>query len=80
VLIIITAIASSLKVAGSIPYKVSTFFNLPNPSSYSIFLGLTRPVTETSTMNLPGGKARPALKADNLIGICEPTVWRMSDP
>jgi hypothetical protein len=29
-------------------------------------LGSTQPVTETSTRNLPGGKQRPARKADNL--------------
>jgi hypothetical protein len=27
-------------------------------------------------MNLPGGKGRPARKADNLTAICEPTVYR----
>jgi hypothetical protein len=30
-------------------------------------LGSTRPLTEKSTRNLPGGKGRPARKADNLI-------------
>jgi hypothetical protein len=30
-----------------------------------------------STRILPGGKGRPALKADNLTAICEPTVYRM---
>jgi hypothetical protein len=29
-----------------------------------------------STRNLPGGKLWPALKADNLIAICEPIAWR----
>jgi hypothetical protein len=28
-------------------------------------LGSTRPLTEMSTINLPGGKGRPALKADS---------------
>jgi hypothetical protein len=37
-------------------------------------LGLTQPLTEMSTSNLPGGKGRPARKADNLTEICEPTV------
>jgi hypothetical protein len=27
-----------------------------------------------STRNLPGGKGRPARKADNLTAICEPIV------
>jgi hypothetical protein len=39
-------------------------------------LGSTLPLTEMSTMNLHGGKWRPALKADNLTIICEPIVWR----
>jgi hypothetical protein len=37
-------------------------------------LGSTQPLTEMSTINLPGGKGRPARKADNLIVICEPIV------
>jgi hypothetical protein len=37
-------------------------------------LGSTQPVTEMSTINLPGGKGRPGLKADNLTAICEPIV------
>jgi hypothetical protein len=35
-------------------------------------LGLTQPLTEMSTRNLPGGKGRPVRKADNLTAICEP--------
>jgi hypothetical protein len=38
-------------------------------------LGSTQPLTEMSTMKIPGGgKARPARKADNLTAICEPIV------
>jgi hypothetical protein len=37
-------------------------------------LGSTQPLTEMSTRDLPGGKARPASKADNLTTICEPIV------
>jgi hypothetical protein len=37
-------------------------------------LGLTQPLTEMSTRNLPGGKGRPARKDDNLIAIFEPIV------
>jgi hypothetical protein len=33
-------------------------------------LGSTQPLTEISIMNLPGGKERPARKADNLTTIC----------
>jgi hypothetical protein len=37
-------------------------------------LGLAQPVTEKSARNLPGGKGRPAHKADNLTAICEPII------
>jgi hypothetical protein len=37
-------------------------------------LGSTQLLTEMSTRNLPGGKGRPARKADNLTAICEPIV------
>jgi hypothetical protein len=33
-------------------------------------MGSTQPLTEMSTRNLPGGKGRPARKADNLTAIC----------
>jgi hypothetical protein len=35
-------------------------------------LGSTQILTEMSTRNLPGGKGRPARKADSLTAICEP--------
>jgi hypothetical protein len=34
-------------------------------------LGSTQTPTEMSTRNLPGGKGRPTLKADNLVSICD---------
>jgi hypothetical protein len=43
-------------------------------------LGSTQPLTEISTMKLPGGKGQPAHKADNLTAICEPTVQKMWEP
>jgi hypothetical protein len=66
--------ATGRKVAGSIPFEVIEIFNLPNPSSRIMALGSIQPLTEMSTRNLPGGKGRPALNADNLIAICEPIV------
>jgi hypothetical protein len=66
--------ATSWKVAGSIPDEVIGFFNCPNPSSRTIALGSTQPLTEMSTRNLPGGKGRPAPKADNLTTIFELSV------
>jgi hypothetical protein len=58
--------ATSRKVAGSIPDEVIGFFNGPNPSSRTVTLGSTQPLTEMSTSNLNGGKGRPAGKADTL--------------
>jgi hypothetical protein len=43
-------------------------------------LGSTQPLTETSTTDLPGGKGRPARKADNLTAICKPIFYKMWDP
>jgi hypothetical protein len=63
--------------AGRSPVQVPDdvdFFNLPNPSSCIMALGLTQTLTEMSTRNLPGGKKRPAHRADNLAPICEPNV------
>jgi hypothetical protein len=40
-------------------------------------LGSTQPLPEMSTRNLPGGKGRPARKADNLTAICEPILEKM---
>jgi hypothetical protein len=42
--------------------------------SLTMALGLTQPLTEMSTRNLPGGEGLPARKADNLTIICVPTV------
>jgi hypothetical protein len=62
------------EVAGSILDEVIEFFNWPNPSSRTMALGLTQPLTEMSTRNLPGVKGRLASGADNLTAICEPIV------
>jgi hypothetical protein len=66
--------ATSRKVTVPIPDEVVEFFDRPNPSSRTMALGSTQPLTEMSTRNLPEGKERPARKADNLTAICEPTV------
>jgi hypothetical protein len=54
--------------------EVVDFFNLPNPSSRTMALGSTQSLAEMSTRNLPGGKKRPAHRADNLAAICERNV------
>jgi hypothetical protein len=61
-------------VMGSIPDEVIGFYNARNPSSHTEALGSAQPVTEKSTRNLPRGKGRLALKADNLTAIYEPTL------
>jgi hypothetical protein len=63
----------SQKLVGSI-HHVIAFFDWPNPSSRTIALGSTQPLTEMSTRNLPGGKEQRKHKADNLTAICEPIV------
>jgi hypothetical protein len=63
--------------AGKSPVRVPDevdFFNSPNPSSRTMALESTQPLTKMSTRNLPGGKNRPARRADNLAAICEPNV------
>jgi hypothetical protein len=49
-------------------------FNLPNPSSRTIALGSTQPLTGMSTRNPSGGKGWPARKADKLTAMCKPIV------
>jgi hypothetical protein len=69
--------ATNRKVEDSIPDKIIEFFfffNLPNPSSRTMSLGSTQPLTDMSTRDLPGGKKRSVCKADNLTAIREPIV------
>jgi hypothetical protein len=69
--------ATSQKVAGSIPDKVTRFFNWPGPFSHTMALGLTQPVIEMSIRNHPRSKGWPARKTDNLTIIRKPIVWKM---
>jgi hypothetical protein len=39
-------------------------------------LGMTQPLTEMSTRNFPGGKKRPARRADNLAALYKAIVWK----
>jgi hypothetical protein len=66
--------ATSRKVSGSVPDEVNGFLNWRDPSSRTMSLGSTRPLTEMSTRKLPGGKGRPARRADSLTAVCEPIV------
>jgi hypothetical protein len=54
--------------------RLGGFFNLPNPSSRTMALGSTQPLTEMSIRNLRGVKGRLVRKADNLTAICEPII------
>jgi hypothetical protein len=47
------------------------YFNLPKPSSRTMALGSTEPLTEMSTRKFPCGKKRPTHRADSLAAICE---------
>jgi hypothetical protein len=60
--------------ACSIPDEVIGFFNLPNPSSRTMALGSTQPLTEMSARKLPEAKGRPARGADYFTAICKPIV------
>jgi hypothetical protein len=62
---------------GSIPEDSIAFHNLPDPSSRTLTLDSSHPVTEISSRNLPGGEARPMLKADNLTSICKTNVKKI---
>jgi hypothetical protein len=63
--------------AGRSPVRIPdevNFLNLRNPSSRTMALGSTQPLTKMSTKNLPGGKKRPVHRADNLAAIYVPNV------
>jgi hypothetical protein len=56
------------------PTSSLDFFSLTNPSSHTVALRFTQPQTEMITRNLPGSKALPVCRADNLTAIYELTV------
>jgi hypothetical protein len=61
-----------------VQFKIKSldFSILHNPSSHTMALESTQPLTEMSTRNLPGNKGWPAHEADNLIAICESNIYR----
>jgi hypothetical protein len=69
--------ATGRKVADLISDEVIGLLKRPSLSSRTMALELTQPLAEMSAMNLPEGKARPALKTENLTAICEPLIWNM---
>jgi hypothetical protein len=62
--------ATSWKVTTSIPDEVIAFFRVTQSFRPRYDPGFTQLLTETSTMNLTWGKARPARKADYLTAVC----------
>jgi hypothetical protein len=68
--------AKRTKVAGTNPDKGTDFlFNLPNPSSRTMALGFTPPLTEMSTRKYFWEvQSGPRVKAHNLTAIYEATV------
>jgi hypothetical protein len=52
------------------------FFNWPNPSSRTMALGSTQPLTEMSTRNLPGGRVKGGRRVQ--VTTSSPTVSRVS--
>jgi hypothetical protein len=61
------------------PMRSLNFFDWPNLSSLIMALGTTQPLTEMITRNLPGGKRRPARKAD-VTANSEPIVEKVWEP
>jgi hypothetical protein len=66
--------ATSQKVVGSIPDEVTEFLNWYDPSSYTMALGLTQPLTEMSITNLPGVKGDQCVRPTTPL----PSVSRTS--
>jgi hypothetical protein len=60
-----------LRIYGRIILKCERMFNYW--SCYTMALGLTKHLTEVSTRNLSGGKARPSHKAD-LTSVYKPII------
>jgi hypothetical protein len=54
-----------------VPMGSLDFSSLPNPSSRTMVMGSTQPITEMNTRNPLGGKGRPARKADNFTDYLE---------
>jgi hypothetical protein len=59
---------------GLILVEVIGFLSCPNPTSCTMALGLTQPLTELSTGNFPWGEGQLAPKADSLTAISEPRL------
>jgi hypothetical protein len=64
---------TSQKVAGSIPHAANGFFNLHNPSSGTMTVGSTQPLTELPGI-FQGVKGQPVSNAVNITAVYGPTL------
>jgi hypothetical protein len=62
---------------GSKPDEIKDLFNLPNPSSSTMALGLNQTLINEFRKMFPGSRERQVRKAYNLTATCEPIVWTM---
>jgi hypothetical protein len=65
------------KVAGSVPDGVIGIFHWHNPSSHTMALGLTQPLTEMSTIIIRGGQRRPVRRVDNRTTFMYRLSWNL---
>ena len=74
--------ATSRKVAGSVPDGVIGIFHWHNPSVPTMALGLTQPLTETSTRNISWGKGGGCLGLTTLPPSCADClqIWEPQSP
>jgi hypothetical protein len=56
------------------------FYSSHNPSSCTMVLGFTQPLTGMSARNVPKGKTRLTHKADGLAATTKLIVYKMWDP
>ena len=63
--------------AGLIPDGDIGIFHWHNPSSRTMVLGLTQPLTEISTRNISWGQRRPVRRADNLTTFVCRLSWNV---
>jgi hypothetical protein len=54
--------ATSRKVACSFPNEVNGFFNSPNPTSCTMAMGLTQPLTKLSIRTIPEAKISQSIR------------------
>jgi hypothetical protein len=61
-------------------FPASLNLSIPNPSSCTMTLASTQPLTGISTRTLPCDKPRPAIIGSRFVAIYEAIVWKMWQP